>query len=58
LGSVKIGLLFSVKRLIGITDLKCSISNKIGIPLTKEDVERKVVKNHKVYSWKDLQVIN
>tara|TARA_B100000768_G_C11248005_1_gene362720 strand:- start:1217 stop:1393 length:177 start_codon:yes stop_codon:yes gene_type:complete len=58
LGSVKIGLLFSVKRLIGITGLKCSISNKIGVPLTKEDVERKIVKNHKVYSWKDLQVIN
>lgn len=38
----KLGISFSLKRLIGITGLKSSISHKTGIPLTKGGVERKV----------------
>jgi hypothetical protein len=38
----KLGISFSLKRLVGITGLKSSISNKTGIPLTKGGLERKV----------------
>lgn len=38
----KLGLSFSLKRLIGITGLKSSIAHKTGIPLTKGGMERKV----------------
>ena len=38
----KKGISFSVKRLIGITGLKSSISNKTGVPLTKGGIERKL----------------
>ena len=38
----KLGISFSLKRLIGITGLKSSISNRTGVPLTKGGVERKV----------------
>jgi len=38
----KMGISFSLKRLIGITGLKSSIAHKTGIPLTKGGIERKV----------------
>jgi hypothetical protein len=38
----KLGISFSLKRLIGISGLKNSISKKTGIPLTKGGMERKV----------------
>lgn len=38
----KLGVSFSLKRLIGITGLKSSISRKTGVPLTKGGVERKI----------------
>lgn len=38
----KKGISFSLKRLIGITGLKSSISHKTGIPLTKGGIERKI----------------
>ncbi len=53
----KKGISFSVKRLIGITGLKSSISNKTGIPLTKGGVERKIGRKiirsvvGKIFKW-------
>ena len=36
------GLTFSLKRAIGITQVKQSISRATGIPMTKQGVERKI----------------
>lgn len=36
------GFSFSLKRLLGITTLKQQVAKKIGIPLTKHGLERKV----------------
>ena len=36
------GLTFSLKRVLGITKVKQSISRKTGIPLTKQGLERKI----------------
>ena len=53
----KKGISFSVKRLIGITGLKSSISNKTGVPLTKGGVERKIGRKiirsavGKIFKW-------
>ena len=53
----KLGLSFSLKRLIGITGLKSSIAHKTGIPLTKGGVERKVGRGlirmllGKIFKW-------
>ncbi len=38
----KFGISFSLKRAIGISSLRQSISKKIGIPTTKGGLERKV----------------
>lgn len=38
----KLGVSFSLKRLLGITGLKSSIAQKTGIPLTKGGIERKI----------------
>lgn len=38
----KLGISFSVNRLLGITGLKNSIANKTGIPTTKAGLERKI----------------
>lgn len=38
----KYGFSFSWKRLLGISGLKNKISRKIGIPLTKGGLERKI----------------
>jgi|TARA_B100000767_G_C19432770_1_gene396690 hypothetical protein len=38
----KLGISFSIKRLIGITGIKSSIAHRTGIPLTKGGVERKI----------------
>jgi len=38
----KLGVSFSLKRLIGITGLKNSIAQKTGIPTTKAGLERKI----------------
>jgi hypothetical protein len=38
----KLGISFSLKRLIGITGLKNSIAKKTGIPTTKGGLERKI----------------
>jgi hypothetical protein len=40
--SKKLGISFSIKRLIGITGIKSSIAHRTGIPLTKGGVERKI----------------
>ena len=53
----KFGVSFSLKRLLGITGLKSSISNKTGIPLTKGGVERKLGRSlirklfGKIFKW-------
>lgn len=36
------GLSFSLKRAVGITKVKQSVSRKTGIPLTKQGMERKI----------------
>lgn len=36
------GLTFSLKRAIGVTKVKQSISRKTGIPMTKQGLERKI----------------
>ena len=38
----KLGISFSLKRLIGITGIKSFIAHRTGIPLTKGGVERKI----------------
>ena len=53
----KFGVSFSLKRLLGLTGLKSSISNKTGIPLTKGGVERKLGRSlirklfGKIFKW-------
>ena len=39
---MKLGFSFSLKRAIGVTAIKQKISQKTGIPLTKQGVERKI----------------
>lgn len=36
------GLSFSLKRAVGISALKTKIAHKIGIPTTKQGLERKI----------------
>ena len=36
------GLSFSLKRAVGISGLKTKIAHKIGIPTTKQGLERKI----------------
>ena len=57
-GKKKLGISFSLKRLIGITGLKSSIAHKTGLPLTKGGgVERKVGRGlirmllGKIFKW-------
>lgn len=38
----KLGVFFSMKRLLGITGLKSSFAQKTGIPTTKGGLERKI----------------
>ena len=38
----KLGVSFSMKRLLGITGLRSSIAQKTGIPTTKGGLERKI----------------
>lgn len=38
----KLGLSFSLKRLLGISGLKSSLAQKTGIPTTKGGLERKI----------------
>jgi hypothetical protein len=38
----KLGVSFSMKRLLGITGLKSSFAQKTGIPTTKGGLERKI----------------
>jgi hypothetical protein len=38
----KLGLSFSLKRLLGISGLKSSIAQQTGIPTTKGGMERKI----------------
>lgn len=38
------GLTFSWKRALGITQMKQKVAKEIGIPLTKQGVERKIGK--------------
>ncbi|MEN9348948.1 MAG: hypothetical protein RLZZ77_2459 [Bacteroidota bacterium] len=38
----KLGLSFSLKRLLGITGLKLRLAKKTGIPTTRGGLERKV----------------
>ncbi|MEN8827010.1 MAG: hypothetical protein ABF264_01420 [Flavobacteriales bacterium] len=40
----KLGLSFSLKRLLGISGLKSSIARKTGVPFTKGGIERKIGK--------------
>jgi len=40
----KLGISFSLKRLVGLSGLKSSIAHKVGVPLTKGGVERKIGK--------------
>lgn len=39
---MKFGFSFSLKRAIGITAIKQKVSQKTGIPLTKQGLERKI----------------
>ncbi|MBO5894425.1 MAG: hypothetical protein J6Q33_01405 [Alistipes sp.] len=39
---MKFGFSFSLKRAIGITAVKQKVSQKTGIPLTKQGLERKI----------------
>ena len=36
------GLSFSLKRAVGISGLKAKIAHKVGIPTTKQGLERKI----------------
>ncbi len=36
------GLSFSLKRVVGISGLKSKVAHKVGIPTTKQGLERKV----------------
>ena len=36
------GLIFSLKRAVGICGLKAKVANKTGIPTTKQGIERKI----------------
>lgn len=36
------GLSFSLKRAVGISGLKTKVASKIGIPTTKQGLERKI----------------
>ena len=36
------GLSFSLKRAIGVTEIKQSIARKTGIPTTRQGLERKI----------------
>jgi len=53
----KLGISFSLKRLIGITGIKSSIAHRTGVPLTKGGVERKVGRGlirmllGKIFKW-------
>lgn len=38
----KLGLSFSLKRLVGISGIKSSIARKTGVPLTKGGLERNI----------------
>ena len=39
---MKFGFSFSLKRALGITAVKQKVSQKTGIPLTKQGLERKI----------------
>ena len=39
---MKFGFSFSLKRAIGITAIKQKVSQKTGIPITKQGLERKI----------------
>jgi|TARA_B110001452_G_scaffold197706_1_gene167645 hypothetical protein len=49
----KLGVSFSLKRLVGISGIKSSIAKKTGVPLTKGGVERKVARGliRKIFKW-------
>ena len=50
------GITFSLKRALGITKAKQSISRKTGIPLTKQGLERKIGGNiMKAITWKKIK---
>ena len=36
------GLSFSLKRAVGISGLKAKVASKVGVPTTKQGVERKI----------------
>ena len=36
------GLSFSLKRAVGISGLKTKIAHKVGVPTTKQGLERKI----------------
>ena len=36
------GLSFSLKRAIGVSGLKSKVAHKIGVPTTKQGLERKI----------------
>lgn len=36
------GLTFSLKRAVGISGMKSKVAHKVGIPTTKQGLERKV----------------
>ena len=36
------GLTFSLKRAVGISGLKSKVAHKVGVPTTKQGLERKV----------------
>ena len=36
------GLSFSLKRAVGISGLKSKVAHKVGVPTTKQGLERKV----------------
>lgn len=39
---MKFGFSFSLKRALGVTAIKQKVSQKTGIPLTKQGLERKI----------------
>lgn len=53
----KLGVSFSLSRLIGITGLKSSIAHKTGLPTSKGGVERKLGRGiirtvfGKIFKW-------
>ncbi|MBP3631345.1 MAG: hypothetical protein J6J23_07715 [Clostridia bacterium] len=36
------GLSFSLKRAVGVSGLKTKVAHKVGIPTTKQGIERKI----------------